>query len=101
MSEPTQIVERGNRGKPTKQKLYWWLPFALIGIFILLAVGLVVYGTQPAGRIGPRLQLDREQVDLGDQHFNTVARASFKITNAGDTPLSLTVPKTATALEGC
>ena len=80
---------------------YRWLPFALVGVLVLVGTGLIVYAAQSTGGVGPRLQVDREQVDLGDQHFNTVVRASFKITNAGDRPLSVSAPKTATAVEGC
>ncbi len=64
-------------------------------------IGFYAYMYLPFGGNGPRLQVDHDQVSLGDLHLGSVAHASFEIRNAGDRPLNLTVPKTATALEGC
>ncbi len=83
------------------------VPWALVGALVLIGLGLLVYGQiQSApptilGVNGPRLQLDREQVALGDRHFGTTVRAVFTLTNTGDGTLIVNAPKVATAVQGC
>lgn len=112
MSESTRktkarIAERERRRKEheTKPRLWKTIPILIIGILALLGAGMVAYGSfAPAnvsGANGPRLQVDREQVDLGDQHFGATVRATFKVTNTGDGSLSLNVAKIATVVQGC
>lgn len=97
-----RMIERDRRrqARERSQKLWRTLGFVAVGVLLALGLGLVIYGSQ-AGSGAPRLQLDREQVDFGDQHFNNPVRASFKITNTGDGALTLNVPKVATVVEGC
>jgi hypothetical protein len=112
MSESTRktdarVAERERRRKQREAKAKLWKTIPLLGIAILalLGAGIIANGTffQPSvsGTNGPRLQLDREQVDFGDQHFGTTVRATFKVTNAGDGTLNLNLPKTATVVQGC
>lgn len=113
MSEPlrkteARIAERERRRqqREQKQKLWRTIPLVIIALLAVAGVGLIVYGKTQAqanitGANGPRLALDRDQIDFGDQHFNTTVRATFKVTNAGDGTLSLNVPKVATVVEGC
>ncbi len=49
----------------------------------------------------PRLQIDRDQIDLGRRIFNQPIRAVFNIQNTGDGTLKLEVPRVANVLEGC
>lgn len=98
--------ERRRHVQEQKQRLWRTLAFVGVGLLVAIGVGLVLYGTlQPGANItganGPRLQLDREQIDFGDQHFNNPVRASFKVTNAGDGTLTLNAPKVASVVEGC
>lgn len=103
----TRVAERERRRKQQEAKARLWktIPLLAIAILALLGAGTIAYGTfvQPnvSGTNGPRLQLDREQVDFGDQHFGTTVRATFKVTNAGDGTLNLNLPKTATVVQGC
>ena len=103
----TRTAERERRRKrqETKARLWKTIPILLIGVLALLGAGMVAYGSfaQPntSGANGPRLQVDREQVDLGDQHFGTTVRATFKVTNTGDGTLNLNVAKIATVVQGC
>ncbi len=113
MSEPmrkteARIAAREQRQMKREQRarLLKTIPLLIIGILALAGAGMVAYGTfaPPAniqGVNGPRLQLDREVIDFGDQHFNTTVRAIFKVTNAGDGTLNLNVPKVATVVDGC
>jgi hypothetical protein len=54
-----------------------------------------------AGVIGPRLELDRDLIDFGDEHFGQAVQAVFNVKNVGDDTLNLNVAKVATAVEGC
>ncbi len=101
MSEQTRPVgrERGQVQGPTKQ-LYSLLPFVVLGVLVVIGVGLIVYGTLSPGGT-PRLQVDRDSIDFGDQHLNNTVRAIFTITNAGVGALTLNVPKTPTVVQGC
>ncbi len=77
------------------------------GIIILLAVGYAFFtqanqSSQPVtGAVGPRLQVDRDQIELGRQHLGNTVRAVFNLKNVGDGTLSLNVPRTVTLLQGC
>ena len=98
--------ERLRRQEERSQTLKTVVP-VIVGIIILLAVG---YGfitltnqSSPtnAGVVGPRLQVDREKIDLGKQHLGNTVRAVFTLKNAGDGTLTLNVPRTVTLLQGC
>jgi hypothetical protein len=103
----SRVAERERRRKQREAKARLWktLPLLAIAILALLGAGIIAYGTfvQPivSGANGPRLQVDREQVELGDQHFGTTVRATFKVTNTGDGTLNLNVAKIATVVQGC
>ncbi len=106
MSEALRKTQAGLADREQKQKLWGTLPFVVVGLLAAVGVGWIVYGytqttSSTSGVNGPRLQVDRELIDLGDQYFNTTARATFNITNTGDGALNLTVPKMATVVEGC
>ncbi len=77
----------------------------IIALVVIVYVVFVVFTTANQatvqGTIGPRLQVDREQIDLGHREFNETVRAAFTIKNVGDGTLNLTVPRVAEALEGC
>ncbi len=97
--------ERRRKQRETRTRLKN-IPFVLVGLLALVGAGLFAYGAfaQSAdiqGKNGPRLQVDRDTLDLGDLHYDKTVRASFKVTNAGDGTLKLEPPKVATAVEGC
>ncbi len=77
----------------------------IVALVVILFIAFVAFTTanQAAvqGTIGPRLQVDRDQVDLGHRAFNETVRATFAIKNVGDGTLKLTVPPVATVLAGC
>lgn len=102
-----RVPERERARKQTERRdtLTQALPF-VIGAFAVLFVGLVVFATlnstTPANVNGtPRLQVDREHIDLGNRVFNQLVRAVFTIKNVGDGTLKLEAPRIATLLEGC
>lgn len=99
-----RVVERERHRKQSEQKqtLLRLFPYAIIGFLAMVGVSLVAFGGSGAtGASGPHLQVDREEVDLGDRHFDTTVRAAFKISNTGDSTLDLTAPQVATVVEGC
>ncbi len=105
-----RIVERGRRRgqQQRRQELPRRLAILAIVMIALFAAGYSVYtrvyqpprGVNP-GVIGPRVQVDKEQIDLGRRIFNQPVRAVFTITNVGDDTLNLSVPRVVTALKGC
>ncbi len=98
--------ERRRQQRETRARLWKIIPLVLVGLMALSGAGMIAYGAlNPSpdiqGKQGPRVQVDQETVDLGDQHFGTTVRATFKVTNAGDGTLKLDVPRIATVAEGC
>lgn len=53
------------------------------------------------GTVGPRLQVDREELELGHRIFNQPVRAAFNVKNTGDGTLKVSTPSLVTALQGC
>ncbi len=106
----SRIVERGRRRAQLQRRnnLMHRLPILVVVIIALLAVGYSLFTRvyqsprgANAGVIGPRLQVDNEQIDLGRRIFNQPVRAVFTIKNVGDGTLNLSVPRVVTALKGC
>lgn len=65
------------------------------------ATGASTDTSAPAGAGHPQLVVDQEQIDFGSVPVDKMVKASFKLTNAGDTPLTLSVPPVAQVVEGC
>lgn len=105
-----RIAERERRRKQEEQRsrLLKIVPLTLVVILAAVGVGYAVLPSvikppRPAnaGVVGPRLEVDREQLDLGDRKLNVPIRASFNVKNVGDNTLNLAVPQMVTAIEGC
>lgn len=84
------------------------IPFFWISVgFILLLVAAVgvwqVWGTTETGpgKIGPRLAVDQERIDLGRQPFDKMVSAEFRVTNTGDRTLTLDASSPIRVVEGC
>ena len=100
--------ERRRKEREQRQKLFKIVPLVIVAIIAVIGVGFTVYTNvakppRPAnaGVIGPRMEVDREQLDLGNRKLNEQVRAAFTIKNSGDDTLNLGVPQSVTALEGC
>ncbi len=115
MSEPmrrtqARIAERARRHKEQerKDKLRTTIPIVVMAIVAVVGLTYFVYTrtVKPprpanAGIVGPKLEVDREDLDLGNRPLNVAVRAQFTVKNSGDDTLNLDVPKVVTALEGC
>ncbi len=104
-----RVAERERRRQQDERnkKLKIAIP-VVVGIIAVLAVGYSFFtqanqSSRPAnaGVVGPRLQVDRDQIDLGKQQLGNTVRALFNLKNVGDGTLNLNVPRTVTLLQGC
>ncbi len=79
------------------------LTITLVALLVV-AAGLVWFvQNQPiaSAERGPRLSVDRERIDLGDQKLGDTVHAVFHLQNVGDETLTLNAPRTAILLAGC
>lgn len=98
-----RALERRAR-KERKQKLVLASLMGLGGVLLLAAalLSLRPWEGRVAGASGaPALQVDREQIDLGNIQVDQMVEASFNVTNAGDAPLRFLEPPYIEVREGC
>jgi hypothetical protein len=87
---------------------FWWLVTLSVGAIILGGVAVGVRtgsrGAGPPATDGPgypRLQVDRDRVDLGRVPLGEWVEAHFLLTNAGDARWQLTAEPYVRAVAGC
>lgn len=93
-------AKQGETGRPGRRT---WRVILAAAIVVGLAGGALWLwlASREADAGTPRLAVDRTEVDLGYQRFDTLARVVFTLTNAGDGPLRLSeVPRVRVAA-GC
>lgn len=80
----------------------------MAGAILLLLVGIGVWRAASSsstsgspGKVGPKLAVNQERVDFGQQPFEKKVRAEFQVKNVGDLPLMLDASRPIKALEGC
>ncbi len=90
-------------------------PLAWLGLagLLLVALGLFFVRQSLAGSAAPapsaaipatgkaKLAVDRETIDFGRVPLNKPVKATFKLTNVGDRPLTLNGTPEVQALKGC
>ena len=74
---------------------------AAVLIIAAISIWFIQNGDTGEGKIGPRLAVNTERIDLGKQPFDKTVRAEFKITNNGDRTLSLDASTPIRVIEGC
>jgi len=87
----------------------WLMGTAILLVVIGIATWPWVNPSSPASqttvtdptKLGPRLALNTERVDLGRQPFDKTVRAEFKVQNTGDQPLMLDASTPVRVVEGC
>jgi hypothetical protein len=95
------------KGKPAAQSARF-SPIWLIGggvVLLLLALFAADVGGIRSSLTGsdgtPRLQSDKQTIDLGDVKFEVPVSASFTLTNTGDGPLQFKEVPYVELVEGC
>jgi hypothetical protein len=104
-----RIAER-ERARAKEQRTGMMKKFIPLAVVFLVAVFVLFVGLTTLnqtsnqnvqGATGPRIQVDREKIEMGKQIFNNTVRAAFTVKNVGDSTLKLEVPKVATVVDGC
>jgi hypothetical protein len=87
----------------------WSVVMAVLGALIVV-IALVRWGsnwgtapvTEPgAPAAGPRLTVDRDDIDLGTQPFERRVSAVFQVSNVGDRTLNILGEPAVALVEGC
>ena len=98
--------QRARIAEQRKNTIKKLIPIGTVFVVVvfLLFVGLAIFKPTATpeiqGTTGPRLQVDRETIDLGNRIFNQPVRALFNVKNVGDGTLKLETPRVANVLEG-
>ena len=50
---------------------------------------------------GPRLAVDRQEIDFGSVRFEKMVQARFRLRNVGDQPLRIAANPRVEVVEGC
>ena len=96
------------RSRKRKQRNRW-VPLVLgAGGLLLLVLAVLALrgggsGSKAAIEVNgaPAIQVDKEQVDLGEVKLGQTVEVAFKITNVGDQPLRLSEQPYVEVVEGC
>lgn len=108
-----QSAPRGRKSRQQNSKLSGVLgsPITLVlgGIVLIAAALFALWRAQrpaleevPVEVSGaPSLQVDRQQVDLGDVKVEELVSVSFQVANTGDQPLRFTGEPYVEVVEGC
>ena len=73
---------------------------------VLVGLGIWFVYPSPLGAAapyqgGPRLAVDREEIDFGPVRFDKMVQARFRVKNVGDLPLQIATAPRVEVVEGC
>lgn len=107
------MVNKPTRGKRKAASPARHSPFALylgLGVLLFIVAGLALVW-RPGSREttgapaqladGPRLAVDKEEIDFGPVPINKAVKAAFRLTNIGDQPLQVLGEPRIEVREGC
>ncbi len=98
---------KSKANSPQGQKLTVPLLLVVGGMLLFVAAGLLLWGNKPASSSAPetggtpRLQVDKEKIDLGDVKVGQMVSATFTLTNVGDQTLKFTKSPYVELAAGC
>lgn len=91
--------------KGRKRGMPWLLIVVGAGLLLILGAFLALRKPAPGVAIevhgAPRLQADRQEIDLGDVRLGTTVEVAFELSNIGDQPLRFAEPPYIEVREGC
>ena len=107
------MANKTNRGKRKAASPARRTPLVLylgVGVLLLIVAGLALLWrpasqpqagarTQTAG--GPRLAVDKEEIDFGRIPINKTVKATFRLTNTGNQPLKVLGEPQIEVKQGC
>ncbi len=84
----------------TSRRRAWFMLTVGVGLMVVALLGmiLVIRGRQAGA---PRVVVDRDVIDLGNQTYGTMVRAEFEVSNAGQGNLEFASPPEIEVVEGC
>ncbi len=112
----TRNGKPGDRsGRPVKRNarqsglppVAWLVGLLLVAVGLFLVRGSLASAnggtaSTPIQAIGkPKLTVDRDTIDLGRQQLDKIVKATFKLTDTGDKPLTVNGAPTVQAVKGC
>lgn len=93
------------RHAPRRDRRNWssWLLIGGLALIAIAVLALVWFELTPNRGNGgtPQLQVSTDRLEMGKQILGSTVHASFDIKNTGTGTLTLSVPASATVLEGC
>jgi len=98
-------AKKGKR--PQSKRRGWLLPSIVLAS---LLVGVTAWLLWPVRspladaqryKGGPRLSVDRQEIDFGQVRFNKFVDARFRLKNVGDRALQIATGPRVEAIEGC
>jgi hypothetical protein len=105
MGRPKSKTEEAQARQARKRRRRLVVAGILSGA-VLVGVGIWFVYPSPLGAAapyqgGPRLAVDREEIDFGPVRFDKMVQARFRVKNVGDLPLQIATAPRVEVVEGC
>ena len=105
MGRPKSKTEEAQARQARKRRRRLVVAGILSGA-VLVGVGIWFVYPSPLGAAapyqgGPRLAVDREEIDFGPVRFDKMVHARFRLKNVGDQPLQIATGPRVEVVEGC
>ncbi len=105
MGRKRAISTKGKKPQPRRRR--WLLP-GILSVVLLAGVATWLLWPErslladvPRYQGGPRLFVDRQEIDFGQVRFDKFVQARFRLKNVGDQTLRISTGPRVEAVEGC